>query len=149
VSKLDYSSSINQFLACTIEKRSNLITKYLEFIVENIDENSLHRIAPRLSAIVERSNSTSDEHKTIRRNLVKFFADFMRKLVESGTSKSSQLTSPKSAQHEKLLVRLTYPKTIQVEIDGDIVKAIMELLSESFGDYEVKSNLVLMCILNF
>jgi hypothetical protein len=127
-----------QFLACTIEKRSILITKYLQFIVENIDENTMHRIAPRLSVIVERSNSSSDEHKTIRRNLVKFFADFMRKLVESGGSKtSSQLTSPQSAHHEKLLVRLTYPRTIQVEIDSDIVKAIMELLSESFGDYEV------------
>lgn len=97
----------------------------------------MHRIAPRLSAIVERSNSASDEHKTIRRNLVKFFADFMRKLIESGGSKPSQLTSPPSAHHEKLFVRLTYPKEIQVEIDGDIVKAIMELLSESFGDYEV------------
>ncbi|KAI6190762.1 DUF3677 domain-containing protein [Aphelenchoides bicaudatus] len=125
--------------SCTIEKRSNLITKYLQFIVENIDENSMHRIAPRLSAIVARLNSLNEEHKTIRRNLIKFFADFMRKLIESGGTKSSQLTSPPSVHHEKLLVRLTYPKTIQVEIDADIVKAIMELLCESFGDYESKS----------
>lgn len=101
----------------------------------------MHRIAPRLSAIVARSNSLNEEHKTIRRNLIKFFADFMRKLIESGGTKSSQLTSPPSVHHEKLLVRLTYPKTIQVEIDADIVKAIMELLCESFGDYEVVFNL--------
>jgi hypothetical protein len=126
------------FLACTTEKRPNLVTKYLGFIVEHIDENSTTRIASRLSAIVERSNSSSLEHKTIRQHLIKFFADFMRKLIAGGSQRSggSQLTSPVNVQ-DKLIIRLSYPKSVQIEVDAEIVKAIMELLCESFGDYEV------------
>lgn len=100
----------------------------------------MHRIAPRLSVIVERSASSSDEHRAIRQNLMKFFADFMRKHIENAKSATtpSPITSPSSDIHNDMLsIKLTYPRTTQIEIDADIVKAIMELLCESFGDYEV------------
>lgn len=117
-----------------VEKRSNLITKYLKFIVDNIDSHLMTQIAPCLTAIVEQSNSSSSEHIAIRQNLIKLFADFIRKLIESEAPKSSDASSANS--HNKLIVKISYPKNAEIEIDADTVKAILELLCES-GDFEV------------
>ncbi|KAI6181609.1 DUF3677 domain-containing protein [Aphelenchoides besseyi] len=116
--------------ACALEKHSQRVMYYMDFVVKNIGSDALHRVAPRLSSLVERSNTSSEEHKSIRRSLNGFFSDFMQKLVRSG--RNQDLTVPSA--EDRLLLQLEYPERVKVELDREIVAAIVELLCESFGD---------------
>ncbi|CAD5234985.1 unnamed protein product [Bursaphelenchus xylophilus] len=116
--------------ACALEKKNERIMYYMQFIVENIGDSTLHRAAPRLSSLVERSNTHSEEHRSIRKSLMNFFADLIKKLKNSS----------KSAEEDTLNVTLVDGAT--VNIDAQIVAAILELLCESSDDFkdDVASN---------
>ncbi|CAD5228226.1 unnamed protein product [Bursaphelenchus okinawaensis] len=109
-------------LACSLEKKNERIMCYMEFIVNNIGESTLHRAAPRLSSLVERSNSNSDEHQSIQRSLINFFADLIKKLR----------VSSKKGDEDALVVTLANMDIIR--LDPTIVSAILELLCESSVD---------------
>jgi hypothetical protein len=131
--ELNEDFCLNLAAACALEKRPERIMHYMKFVSGNIGEDSLHRVAPRLSSLVERSNTSSNEHKNIRRSLMDFFADFMRKLIAGGRRKMS--SAGQQTASDRMVIQLENNK--QVEVDTEIVTAIMELLCESFGDYEV------------
>ncbi|KAI6197951.1 hypothetical protein M3Y94_01286400 [Aphelenchoides besseyi] len=116
--------------ACALEKHSQRVMYYMDFVVKNIGSDALHRVAPRLSSLVERSSTSSEEHKSIRRSLNGFFSDFMQKLVRNGRNQDLKVPSA----DDRLLLQLEYPERVKVEVDREIVAAIVELLCESFGD---------------
>lgn len=117
---------------------------YMQFIVENIRDSALARAAPRLSSLVERSNSSSEEHRSIRRSLLNFFADFVRKLTASDSPHKPTAGADTADPGQRLLnVRLADGK--QILISAQIVTSIMELLCESFDDNAVSLAFVWAC----
>ncbi|KAH7720129.1 Integrator complex subunit 1 [Aphelenchoides avenae] len=116
--------------ACTVENDFSRVMRYVLFIAENAETDSVHQIASRLSCLVERTGDNTEEHRSVRSVLIAFYADYMRKLA-SGTLKAPGDTT--SSNDALLHVTALQPR-VQFEVTGDTVSAIMELLCESFEE---------------
>uniref|UniRef100_A0A914CWE2 Integrator complex subunit 1 INTS2-binding domain-containing protein n=1 Tax=Acrobeloides nanus TaxID=290746 RepID=A0A914CWE2_9BILA len=114
---------------CMMETSMERNAHYIQFISNHMSSESIHMIAARLTSLVERANEQTEAHKNVRRSLLSFYAEYMKRC---SSGKISQAYVEEET-HSRVVIEL--PNSIaKIETSEKVVSAMMKLLCESFAD---------------